>query len=196
MDPIRDINDATNIALSAQNALGYSMPPFIPYKDLVLVGNSDQVEASAEMQAALAAGLVENTNWIAPLSFKVDGELEFRFPFDPILSLSSKNIITRRYVNKSGIRGSIKEHWSQDDWEITIQGVMIQENETLRNDKITQLRRYLNHGGAISVTCGVLNGLDIQRIVVESYDFPFTKGVENQAFVIKGYSDEDYTLLV
>lgn len=181
---------------NTQNALGFAIPPFLPFRNMVRVQHSDLVDASAEMQAALAAGLVENTNWIAPLTFKLDGELDFRFPFDPIISLSSKNIITRRYVNKSGMRGSIKEHWSQDDWEITIQGVMIQEDETLRNVKMTQLRQYLNHAGSINVVCDVLNGLDIYRIAVESYDFPFTKGVENQTFVIKGYSDSDYDLLI
>ena len=132
MDPIKAINEATNIALEHQNALGFSMPPLIPFKTFVSVQEGNEVESSAELKSRLESGLVENTNWIVPLTFQKLTFIEngkettlddFKFPLDPIISLASKNIITRRYVNKTKTRGSIKERWSQDDWEITISGV-------------------------------------------------------------------------
>jgi len=181
MDPIRYIHDATNIALQAQNALGYNLLNLVPYDKL-----------SSEFRA----GLMENTNWIVPLTFRADGLDDFKFPLDPIVSLSSKNIITRRYVSKGQTRGSIKEHWSQDDWEITISGVIIESNPDDMEAILLELRKYLDSAKSIEVTCPVFNQMDILRIAVESYDFPFTKGVENQAFVIKGYSDGDYDLLI
>jgi len=195
-DPIRDINEATNIALEYQNALGFAMPPFIPFRDTVIVRGSDDVEASAELTNRIQSGFVENTNWVVPLSFQIDGLTDFDFPVDPIISLSSKNIITRRYVNKSTKRGSIKEHWSQDDWEITITGIIIEPDTDFMENILLDLRKYLNSSKSISVKCPVFNQMDILRISIETYEFPFTKGVENQAFIIKAFSDEDYDLLI
>ena len=195
-DPIRDLNEATNIALIAQNALGFAMPPFIPFRDTVIVRGSEDVEASAELTSRIQSGFVENTNWVVPLSFQIDGLTDFDFPVDPIISLSSKNIITRRYVNKSTKRGSIKEHWSQDDWEITITGIIIEPDPDFMDTILLDLRKYLNSSKSISVKCPVFNQMDILRIAIETYDFPFTKGVENQAFIIKAFSDEDYDLLI
>ena len=96
------------------------------------------------------------------------------------------------------MRGSIKETWSQDDYEITISGIL--QGEDLFKDKdtghIATLRKYLEAQEAIHITCDLLNNVfDIQRICIESYDFPFTKGLENQAFTIKAYSDDNYQLL-
>ncbi len=195
-DPIRDINEATNIALHAQNALGFALPPFIPFKTLVTVKSSEDVEGSAELNSRLQSGLVENTNWIVPLTFRAVGLTDFKFPLDPIISISSKNIIIRRYVNKSKTRGSIKERWSQDDWEVTISGIIIEADEDARNTNINQLRSFCDVAESVEVICDLFNKLDIQKIAIESIDFPFTKGVENQAFIIKAYSDETYTLLI
>lgn len=196
IDPVRDINEATNIALTAQNTLGFALPPVIPFKDMVVVRRTQDVEGSAELQNRLASGLVENTNWIVPLTFKAVGLDDFKFPIDPIISLSSKNIITRRYVNKSKTRGSIKERWSQDDWEITISGVIVAAKEVFPIETVKALRKYCDAPKSVEVVCELFNEMDILRIAIESIDFPFTKGVENQAFVIKAYSDGDYDLLI
>ena len=195
IDPIKDINEATNIALHAQNALGFALPPFIPFRDIVRVKKSQSVEASEELKSQLSLGFVENTNWQVPLMFQLAGQIDFDFPVDPIISLSSKNIITRRYVNKSGMRGTIKERWSQDDWDITISGVIIEPDADAMKNILLELRKYCESPKSVDVKCMVLSATDITKISIESLDLPFTKGVENQTFVIKAYSDNEYTLL-
>lgn len=194
-DPIKDINEATNIALENQNALGFAMPPFIPFKDIVTVKNAEQIDADANLKSRLQRGLVENTNWIVPLTFKATGLDDFKFPLDPIISLSSKNIIIRRYVNKSGIRGSIKERWSQDDWEISISGVVISANGKYPEATVEAISKFCDIAESVDVECILLNKMNIHQISIESLEFPFTKGIENQAFVIKAYSDDIYPLL-
>jgi hypothetical protein len=181
MDPIRDIHEATNIALHAQNALGYNLLNLIPYDKL---------------SSELRAGLMENTNWIVPLTLTFAGLADYTFPLDPIISISSKNIIVRRFVNKTSMRGSIKERWSQDDWEVTISGVLVSATGNYPVANLEALRAYCNAETSVEVTCDLLNSMGIYKIAIESYDFPFTKGVENQAFVIKAYSDGDYDLLI
>lgn len=205
MDPIQKINEDTNLAKLHQNALGFAMPPFVPFRTFVSVQEGVEVESSAELKSRLESGLVENTNWIVPLTFQkltfVENGKEttldsFKFPLDPIISLSSKNIITRRYVNKSKTRGSIKERWSQDDWEITISGVIIAAKEVYPKATLKALRDFCDAPKSVDVLCDLLNEMDIYHLSIESVDFPFTKGIGNQAFVIKAYSDGDYDLLI
>jgi hypothetical protein len=58
------------------------------------------------------------------------------------------------------------------------------------------LREYLEAAESVHIVCDLLNNVfEITRIAIESYDFPFTKGIENQAFTIKAYSDDNYQLL-
>ena len=59
MDPVKYINDATNIALEHQNALGFALPPIIFFKDTVSVKDGKSVEGNAELQNRLKSGLVE-----------------------------------------------------------------------------------------------------------------------------------------
>lgn len=196
MGPIEYINEITNVSKFSQQALGFAFPPIIPLKTVVVVKEAQDKEADEELQRRLKSGLVENTNWIVPLTFRTADLGDFKLPLDPVIALSGKNIITRRYVNKSKTRGTIKERWSEDDWEISITGVIIEENEELRLEYIRKLISYCEYPGSVEVICPLFNEMDIQRIVIESYDFPFTRGIENQAFIIKAYGDESYTLLI
>jgi len=196
MGPIEYINEITNFGKFSQNALGFAFPPIIPLKTVVVVKEAQDKDADEELQRRLKSGLVENTNWIVPLTFRTIDLGDFKLPLDPVIALSGKNIITRRYVNKSKTRGTIKERWSEDDWEISITGVIIEENEELRLKHIGKLRSFCEYAGTVEVICPLFNEMDITRIVIESYDFPFTRGIENQAFIIKAYSDESYTLLI
>ena len=44
-----------------------------------------------------------------------------------MISLQGQNIIVRRHVNKGAVKGTIKERWSQDDYTISIEGILIGE---------------------------------------------------------------------
>ena len=205
MDPIKYINDATSISKVTQQATGFALPPIIPLRTIVTVKSEKSVEASAELKERLKSGLVENTNWIVPLTFDVFSYTEngtirkidlFKLPVDPVISFSSKNIIKRRYVAKKKTRGSVKEYWSLDDWEISITGIIIEEDAEKRTKYLKRIREICEAPCAVPVICDLFNAMDIHNLAIESYDLPFTAGEENQAFVLKCYSDETYTLLV
>lgn len=124
-----------------------------------------------------------------------DNGVSFEFPIDPVVSIRGGNIVAKRYVAKGVGRGTIKELWSRDDWRIEIRGVLIGEDENELNGMLGSLVRVLNHEGAVKVECSIFDAYDIQRVVIEDYEFPFTKGLRNQNFVIKCCSDEDYNLI-
>lgn len=210
-DPIQILTDKTMISKVTQQATGFALPPFIPFKNIALVGNrknetvsSTNVSVHSDFKNKLVSGLAENLNWIIPLTFDdfsyIDGSTKkfekFKLPIDPVISFSSKNIIKRRYVAKKKTRGSIKEWWSLDDWEVQITGVIIEENKTKRDDYLDKLRMLCEASCSIPVICEVLNEMEIMNLAIESYEFPHTAGEENQAFILKCYSDDTYDLLV
>jgi hypothetical protein len=200
MDPIKIINEKTNLALKITNALGYNMPlPFLFGKSVVVDPALNVSDYNKEKFDAKYGKNFESTLFLVPVKLRLNSESEsggFQLPLDPLISISGKNIIRRRYVAKSKMRGSIKETWSQDDYEITIAGLLQNEDQGYLNDDIFTLREYLEAAESVHIICDLLNNVfDITRIAIESYDFPFTKGIENQAFTIKAYSDDNYQLL-
>ena len=124
-----------------------------------------------------------------------DGSV-WQMPCDPVISVQCRNVITRRYVAKSQMRGSIKERWSQDDYEIDISGALTADSPEELADMVATLREILERKEAVPVVCDFLQDhYDVTRMAVESFSFPFTKGATNQQFTIKAYSDDGYTLL-
>ncbi|MCL2290826.1 MAG: DUF6046 domain-containing protein [Bacteroidetes bacterium] len=202
MDPIRAINEKTNLALKITNAFGYNIPPpFLFGKSVVLDPQLNSSDYDKDKFDAKYGKNFESTLFLVPCTFTYvrEGEkekTEFQLPLDPLISVSGKNIIRRRYVAKSKMRGSIKETWSQDDFEITIAGLLQAEDEEKMNEYIKTIREICECKESVTIKCGILMDVfETTRIAIESYDFPFTKGIENQAFTIKAYSDDNYQLL-
>ena len=123
----------------------------------------------------------------------------FTLPLDPLVSISGKNdLVCRNVARYDGeARGSIKEKWRTGDWNITIAGVLIAGEDTSLFQYIDRLRQYIEADENIKLICPYINdGYRIDRIVIESYDFPFTKGEENQTYTLKCKSDDERTNLL
>lgn len=131
---------------------------------------------------------------------------EYLLPYEPMISISSKNVIAKRTVAKSGddIRrqGTVKERWSRDDYEIKITGVLIGSiltgdvSKCFPRSDFMELKKILQSRQAWGVYCEPLQLLDINKLVVEDMGFPFTKGENVQAYEISVTSDFDFDLLL
>lgn len=202
MGILNNIHDKTNLAKYITNALGYAVPPpFLFNKVLIVAPDTKSVDGVLSQVAAVDKSSLQYSNahdyiLLTPLKLKNDS-FEFQFPLDVLVSISGKNIITRRYVSKgNSLRGSIKESWSQDDYDIQIAGVLITEDQDLLSTQIKSIRMLCESQQALRVESDLLlNTFDIKSIAVESFEFPFTKGMENQAFSIRAYSDDAYQIL-
>lgn len=145
-----------------------------------------------------------------PMSLSIDnGANWFLLPYEPLLNIQGKNNIIRRNVAKwradvssKDTIGSIKERWSQDDYELTITGVLMGSlltgdvSDCFPRADFEKLRDVLTHPKEILIKCEPLQLLGVNRIVVEDINYPFTKGENVQAYEIKGYSDGSYNLLI
>lgn len=171
-------------------APGINLPPIL-FRDKVVIINYSK--ESGTLTLGGNDPMVVRRQF--PVIFTAPGLDSYAFPIDPFISVSFKNIITRRSVAKGDKRGTVKERWTEDDAEINISGVLISENGQYPQD-VLKLQKYFETRQAVDIQCRLLNDLDITSIVIESFDLPFTKGAENQAFTIKAYSDDVFNLLI
>jgi len=70
-----------------------------------------------------------------------------------------------------GLNGSIKEYISLGDYEITINGNIVNEEDSQASPKqrLNDLRRFLDYNDAIEISNKLLNSFDIRSVVVMDY---------------------------
>ena len=195
-----------------QNKLGKHVLP-LPPRILIPVASWDSragYESTGDVKAGelwMADAPKSESEQFFPFTF-IDSETgeKFLLPYEPMLSISSKNNIVKRTVAKIGSeekqQGTVKERWSRDDFEIKITGVLIGSILTgdvsqcfPRND-FQKLRDILIKKKKWGIQCEPLQLLGIDWIVVEEMNFPFTKGENVQAYEISAISDFEYSLLL
>lgn len=148
---------------------------------------------------------VEEQKQFFPLSFsfKENGQ-KWLFPYEPMMNISSGNSIVKRNVAKQSnkLTGTIKERWSQKDYDITITGVLIgsimqgKPEDCFPRDHFVKLFEFLTHSKELFIYSYPLELLGITKVVIEDYSFPFTKGENVQAYELKLTSDYSYELLI
>lgn len=191
---------STLIDVAGLHAQSHQLPLEIPFQTVPTVGKAERGEVST-----YGPNLNLSQDYLS-LSGTVEGEQrEYVFRLDPVIAVSGKNIIARRYVAKQRVEregeavlrsGSVKESWSQDDYDITISGVLIGEGAEELNEQVQDLQSILVCGESLAVVNDLLNdGYGITHLVVESFQFPHTKGLQNQAYTIKCYSDSSINIL-
>lgn len=180
--------------------------PFLPFRN-----SEGIVDVTPEEYLNLweADTAVSEEQQFFPLSLSIDeGATFFRLPYEPLISISGKNVIAKRKVakwsedKKDQLIGTIKERWSQDDYEITITGVLMGSlikgsyADCYPREDFEKLKKILTNAKEIRVKCPPLELLGINYIVVDDFSFPFTKGENVQAYEIRACSDFSYNLLM
>jgi Domain of unknown function (DUF6046) len=129
-----------------------------------------------------------------PLSMAVDG-VGYQFPLEPLVSVFGKNTVIRNHVLKGRSKGTVKEYWSADDYSIEIKGIVIGDDpDRLPVIELDKIRYYCEARKAIEVSSPFLTLYGIQFLSIETFEFLHTPGYNNQAYIIKAYSDEPFEL--
>ena len=134
---------------------------------------------------------------VLPLRFQLEesGSKEWLFPLEPMISLNGQNILTRRHVSKGNIKGSIKERWTQDDYTVRIEGLLMGEDGKYPEEDVSRLKAFCE-AGHVKALNPLLEIFGISQLAIESWDIPFTSGTANQNYSIQAYSDDIYKLLL
>lgn len=189
---------------AVENEMAKHVLPPIPFLPVRNETGIDEAEPWETQDTWLNDSALSADKQFFPFSFKRETEDQFYLlPWEPMININAKNIISKRRVAKSGSKliGSIKERISTDDFEITITGAfyggqMIGTHaETYPRADMEKLRDYLLTPERLQVNCEPLQLLNIDYIVIEEMNFPFTKGENVQAYEIKAVSDFKWDLL-
>jgi hypothetical protein len=175
-------------------ATGINFPPFWADHPVTILGRDAGIKT--DDPGEYLGNLYQDALKMRPES----REEWFAFPLDPVISVSGRNNIIRRDVLKVDAavirRGSVKEVWSQDDYEVNISGQFKAGDGGFPEAYLRQLREFCEAREIIEVESVLLNIFGITRLAITEYALPFTKGLENQQFTIKACSDEFFELLV
>ena len=134
---------------------------------------------------------------VLPLRFQLEesGAQEWLFPMEPMISVNGQNILVRRNVTKGKNRGSIKERWTQDDYSVRIEGILMGMDGKYPEADVAKLRSFCE-AGHVKALNPLLEIFGISQLAIESWDIPFTSGTINQNYTIQAYSDDIYKLLL
>lgn len=134
---------------------------------------------------------------VLPLRFQLEesGVQEWLFPMEPMISVNGQNILVRRNVSKGKIRGSIKERWTQDDYSVRIEGILMGMDGKYPEADVAKLRSFCE-AGHVKALNPLLEIFGISQLAIDSWDIPFTSGTINQNYTIQAYSDDIYKLLL
>lgn len=180
--------------------LGIRLPPPFIYR-VVTVNGAEHVDLDFRKPETEEEADIVRTNALGvpmrmPLEVKADGGDWWLLPIEPIISVVGKNIVVKRNVSKGRTRGSIKEKWSQDDYQITIEGILINYDKDAYPEEDVKRLRSLCEGARLKVRCKLFELFSIDYIVVENFEFPMTSGIQNQGYRISAVSDDVYKLLL
>lgn len=109
--------------------------------------------------------------------------------FETVLFIvsQSKQIVT---TNIQGRNGSIKEYISDDDYAITINGIITGQNNVYPRDSVLSLKKVLDAPVALQINSWFLRQFGIFSIVINDYNFPQVAGRNSQQeFSISALSD-------
>lgn len=187
-NPLDPVDVRTDKALGRFGAI----PPFFIPDEKEIIRRVADPEALKEM--ADASYVVSRM----PFRIKRASDKEwFTLPLEPLVSVAGKNIIVRRNVAKAKNPGSVKERWGADDYVVTIKGVISnQEEDSYPENLVKRLLSYFSERRSVEVEQDVLLALGIKHLALEAVSFPHTKGINNQNYEIKAYSDSLAELLI
>lgn len=96
-----------------------------------------------------------------------------------------------------GRDGSVKEYIGLDDYVVNIQGAINGSYNTYPITQTKELKKALSSPNALSFASWWLQNLDINTVVIQSFEFPQTMGeYSTQYFTIQSLSDKDVEALI
>lgn len=94
-----------------------------------------------------------------------------------------------------GRDGSVKEFINNGDFNISISGLVSNNNWIYPIEKVQQLHSFMKRKSNIEVNHEILNGLGIYEIVVTSYAFDKTPFINCQPYSFEALSDDPIPLI-
>ncbi len=118
-----------------------------------------------------------------------------RLPNEPLVSVRGGKKVIRTPID--GRKGTFKEEYSLQDYEVTIAGIAIDEEnpDQYPFDQVRAIREVCERPGSVEVVCDLLTLFGIDRLAIEPFEFPADVGMgASQRYFIRAYSDNEFEL--
>ncbi|TKT89471.1 DUF6046 domain-containing protein [Dyadobacter frigoris] len=120
-------------------------------------------------------------------------------PLEPLVAVRGHNNISLRNVAKQrGGSGTIKEYWSKGDYEIIVTCMLDDylNPDELPTEIISRLNALCSLGKSVAVKCALFDAIGIGMMAITDWEFPPTENIEDQVIVLRGFSDQNFQLLI
>jgi len=119
---------------------------------------------------------------------------DYDMPNEPLVHVTGNKIIVKTQV--AGVQGSVKELVSDDDYMVTIEGLIINEDGDDFPEEISRrIIEICQSPKSLKVQSDFLAMFDIHNLVIENYNFQGVTGNQNvQSYTINALSDRPLTL--
>lgn len=168
-----------------RSVFGYVAPPF-PAGELATPSNPLTSLQAVAGTFKRKRGLFIGQEQFMPLA--IDG---IKMDIEPLISVRGNKKIVRTAINGGKRKGTVKELFAMDDWQIEIKGFVQAEDGNFPEEELADIREWFETQDTLRVDNQLLRVLGVQYIAIESVDFPEMVGVEDMlAFQMSGYSDD------
>ena len=139
--------------------------------------------------------ILNGQKYFTQLEFKYEGD-NYALPNEPLISLSTKKKIIETPTIGEKRRGTVKEFITAEDYNLTFQGVCINQNDpnVFPADQVNEVRRLFAINDAVEIVDNKFMELfGIRNIVLRDLSFDSMEGQQGaQKYQIRAVSDNDF----
>lgn len=122
----------------------------------------------------------------------LDGE---RLPNEPLIDITGEKLIVKTQID--GQDGTFKELYSTGDWQVTIRGICVDEEnpDEYPEDQVRAIRNIIEVKQHIKVVNRLTALFNIEYLAIEQYSFPAVPGeLGMQGYELRCVSDKEFPL--
>ncbi len=134
-------------------------------------------------------------SYFLPIKIGTNPTNHWQLPNEPIMSLSGGKMIKETSIRRGKGRGTVTEERGLKDYQITIRGLAINEEENdYPETQIRNIRRICEHEGVVYLRSYITDLYNVQKISIKDFDFPRfpANSIRVQPYVIQAKSDMDF----
>ena len=151
----------------------------------------------------LKAGIIAQSEKVSYLGTLVFGAIVLKYESlgleVELQTVLSEVSMTKNVVKTAmqGVDGTTKEYIADGDYEVTIRGAVVLDENDYPEDDVKALHQLCLVKDALVVESDFLQLFDIYNLVIESYTFPQQEGFRNmQPFELQCVSDKPIELII
>jgi hypothetical protein len=118
----------------------------------------------------------------------------WKLPNEPLIEISGSKTLIKTQLDNN--KGTFKELFAINDYQVIIRGFCVEDNsDNYPEAQVRRLKNLCEKRSSIIIVNKLTGYFSIDKIVIESYNFPAIEGYQNlQPYELMCWSDKDFSL--